>query len=264
LARSATSTCRHRDHGPLDNPYDFSGAAERLGRTLVSLRDAGIDMLVVLGDIVHEGDPDSLAKVLGQCAGLGVPVWVVAGNHESIRRDDAVAAAVAALRPNLRMADPSGVPHSGVRIAGLPILSHDGGRTAEGTALPAAAGWGERLTVWLSHYPVLSLGEELRRAGILHSGDLRNRAAVAAALLERRGTTIVLHGHLHVRARRAHAPLLQASCGAQIEPPHEVTMIRAAFHDTTWVVDVEARSMQDAIPSCRLPILAPERTTWSL
>src|SRR5215203_6195011 len=48
---------------------------------------------------------------------------------------------------------------------------------------------------------------------------------VARLLLGREAPTVVVNGHVHLRATRIEGPALQVSCAALVEPPFEVTLL---------------------------------------
>ena len=66
------------------NAYDFAGVEARLRAALELFAREGVELLLVLGDLAHDGDLASLKRVLRVLAG-GPPMRLVGGNHDGRR-----------------------------------------------------------------------------------------------------------------------------------------------------------------------------------
>ena len=205
------------------------------------------------GDISSGGDLESIADVLGALS--GVPVVAVTGNHDVDEGEGVLAAAVS---DGSALAQPAGVVHGPLRVAGVQVMASDGGfATVVG---PETAAWGDGLAVFVSHFPAISRAEMFAEQDFKYPGDLRDRET----LLERRwparaAPTVVLCGHIHARDSHAEGRVLQLVGGALIEAPYECA-----------IVDVDADALEvtrEAHPLGgpaveRTPVFAPERETW--
>ena len=78
---------------------------------------------------------------------------------------------------------------------------------------------------WFTHYPAISFSEEVSSAGLVYGDNLEDLEEVARRLLAREAPTVVVNGHVHLRATRIEGPVLQVSCAALVEPPFEVTLL---------------------------------------
>lgn len=178
------------------------------------VRDEDPVHILVTGDLVHIGLPDEIDAAAAWLDSLGPPerVMLVPGNHDVYARDSWPAAAAA------------WAPYLGVAAAATPaeaypvcrVLSVDGAplhligvSTAEPTPLFSAAGSlgdaqrarveqaleAEAFRCLLIHHPPLPAMTSRRKG-------LRDAEALAA-LLERRGAELALHGHVHRNVDRA-------------------------------------------------------------
>ena len=100
------------------NAYDFAGLEGRLRNARALFARERVELLVVLGDLAHDGDLASLRKVLGALGG-GPPLRLVGGNHDGARPTARLgeAGAAAAELPGWRAATVAG----GVRVAGARV-----------------------------------------------------------------------------------------------------------------------------------------------
>lgn len=239
------------------NQYDFAGVGQRLKRVAQLFTAEGVDLVLALGDLAHDGDAPSLRGALAPLAG-GAPLHVVGGNHDGPRPALALGQlALDGMRlPGWRALRAS----SDVRVAGLRVQRRQPGRWAAGRP-PALATWGEGAVVLASHFPVLSLASQVRARGLPYAGDLACRDEVAAPLLARPAPTVVVCGHLHVRESSASGTLLQLACGALIEPPFEAAIVDIEAAGDGLRVTRRAHEL-DSAPECRDPRLAPAAESW--
>jgi predicted phosphodiesterase len=233
------------------NPWDFEGLPKRLDA--VAGHFADLDLVVLAGDISSGGDLESLTHVLGA---LGdVPVVAVTGNHDVEEGQGLLASAV---RDGAALAQPAGVVHGALRVAGVQVRAVDGGCAA--VVEPETGAWGEAPVVFVSHYPVLSRTGLFAEHGFKYPGDLIGREAIATSLLGRAAPTVVLCGHIHARDSHAQGPVLQLVGGALIEAPYECAVVE--LDAETLTVRREARPL-DGPPVERSPVFAPASETWS-
>lgn len=239
------------------NAYDFAGLEGRLRNARALFARERVELLVVLGDLAHDGDLASLRKVLGALGG-GPPLRLVGGNHDGARPTARLgeAGAAAAELPGWRAATVAG----GVRVAGARVACQavDRCRLAQP---PALATWGEGPVLLASHFPLLSRERVLRRRDLPCAEDLLDRGALAAPIIARGAPTVALCGHLHVRDSASAGALLQLSCGALVEPPFEATVLELRVRGEELEVERSAHELARA-PERRDPRLVPAREVW--
>ncbi len=235
-------------HGPMRPSTNL----HLLQQALAHLPVAELDALWLLGDLTDLGDVDSLSAVLDSAARTGLPVRFVIGNH-----DVAGGVAVPATAPTVRPAgERAEVVSSHLRLAGLGIEP----APEPGAYRFAPRGtWDDGILVLLTHFPVFSMRVPVTSAGHKYAGDARGGGAIVAALGRRSGPTVVLHGHLHLRAALAEARVLQLGFGALAEAGHELALV-------SFDVEPEGRALTVAIqtlaldpdrPGVTLPSVAP-------
>lgn len=219
-------------HGPLrlDRSHALLDAA--VGR----LVEQGVDALLHCGDLTHLADDDSLHTALRTLAAAGVPTYLVAGNHDT--GPDRLATAAERHRSALHAVGPAGVVLAdGTRLAGAHVLP---GHPLRTSAAPDVESWGEDLVVWCCHHPVLGLSDRLAAAGVRDAGTTTDRERIAGLLLQRPAPTLVLHGHLHVRALTLAGPVAQWSQPAVIEAPHAATVVEIAEDQASHAVHIRS------------------------
>jgi predicted phosphodiesterase len=232
------------------NTWDFGGLPERLAATAAHLADT--DLIVLSGDISSGGDLESIAHVLGQLS--GVAVVAVTGNHDVDEGEGVLAAAVG---DGSALAQPAGVVHGPLRVAGVQVMADgDGFATVVG---PETAAWGDGLAVFVSHFPAISRAELFAERDFRYPGDLRDRAAMLEPLAARSAPTVVLCGHIHARDSHAEGRVLQLVGGALIQAPYECAIVEVDADALS--VTREAHAL-DGPAVERIPVFAPERETW--
>lgn len=244
------------------NAYDFAGVRERLAKAFELFAREGADVVLMLGDLAHDGDLASLRDALAPASGPGA--LVVGGNHDGPRPTASLleAGVERGRLPGWRAVGLGArVPAaSGIRLAGVRVLRRAKGRWAAARP-PALATWGDGLVLLGSHFPVLSRAEVVRDRRLPYAGDLVDRDRVAAPLLARRAPTIAVCGHLHVREAVAEGALLQLACGALIEPPFEATLIEVRENGAVLEVARTAHELGRA-EERRDPRLASAQQAW--
>lgn len=226
----------------------------------------GADGLVLLGDLSHFGDEESLEAGVRTAAETGLPVWAASGNHDCFSREDAFAEAVRRVGAgNVRLLTPEGeVVEEGLRLAGFSVENGSWGYAAGQDGRPHVSKWGDdECVAWLTHYPAISFSGEVSSAGLTYGSDLEDLGEVARLLLGREAPTIVVNGHVHVRTTRIEDPVLQVSCAALVEPPFEVTLLDLEkFGGDQVKVRRESTSL---VPSLAVhpPAFSPPRQRWA-
>ncbi|MDQ3965065.1 MAG: metallophosphoesterase family protein [Actinomycetota bacterium] len=221
-----------------------------------------VDGVVLLGDLSHSGDDESLKAGVRLAAETGLMVWVVSGNHDCFERVDALTEAVRRVgADNVRLAAPEGeVVEEGLRVAGISVTSGHWGYTADDR--PDVSKWEDDPVVWLTHYPMISFAEKVSEAGLVYGDDLEDLEETTRPLLARSAPAIVVNGHIHVRYACVMGEVLQVSCGALIEPPFEVTFLDL-YEPESGRISVRAASVPlvSSLP-VHVPTLSSPRQEW--
>jgi hypothetical protein len=245
------------------NPHQFDTVLDRLAQSLAWLRNEGVERVAVLGDLAHEGDAESLREVVDVIGESGIPAWLLPGNHDLGQGGDTLAGVIAESgHPSLTLLGASPTALAGDwLVTGLDIQRAAPGGY-EATSIPDPSSWGSAPLLLLSHFPVLSTRGEVLGACLKYAGDLTNAGQVAATVLERAAPTLVLSGHLHVRHAISQGPVLQASCGAQVESLFEVTVVSFDNWDSgrvTWT----STAIQPVWPGVNPALSEPtQRWVW--
>lgn len=238
------------------NAYDFAGVEKRRREALELFAQAGVDRVLLLGDLAHDGDLPSLSRML-RPDGVSAPVLAVGGNHDGARPTDQLAGAGPR---SLTLPGWRAVRHGPVRVAGVRIVRRAQRRWAAARP-PALATWGADPVLLASHFPLLSRATALAQRQLPYAGDLVDQAAVAEPLLARTAPTVVACGHLHVRDSASRGPLLQLGFGAMVEPPFEATLLELAVDGGEVEVNRAAHEL-DAAQERRDPRLVPAHESW--
>jgi 3',5'-cyclic AMP phosphodiesterase CpdA len=239
-------------------PYDFAGLAERCAATVARLAAHGCELLVVAGDLTHDGDEASCAAALDCLAQVApIPVVAVEGNHD-VRLDRALHAR-AQVRRGWRCAETlADDQRVALRAVGL---GRDGRWARDRAVRPVAAD--ARATVLVSHFPLVAHADRLAAAGLPSPGELAERALLLELLAATRVPTVVLSGHLHVRDAAAHENVLQLCVPALAERPHEAAVVdldpRAQTVRCSWIRSDGSAAAAGAEPW----LLAPPEARWS-
>lgn len=241
------------------NPHQFESARQRLTSTLTHLETQGIDQLAVLGDLTHDADDPTFADVLDLLATSSVPIWIVPGNHDLGSDASHLASAIASRPDSLQLLGGALLPLTSIwQVTGFGLSRAAGGYQIDPP--PTVPSWGVRPTLVLSHFPLLSLREDAIQAELKYAGDPVNGPEVASDLIGREAPTLVISGHLHIRQASSRGPVLQASCGAQIESLFEVTVLDLSNWET-GVVRWHSTSIEPVWPGV-VPALSDPIQTW--
>ncbi len=243
------------------NIYDYAQTRANFESALRRHRLEGVDAIAMLGDLANAGDYAYHLLGLDLCAAIGLPVWIVPGNHDCEEDAHALATRLAAAKQRaIQIPTPTGEIVDGVRIAGLPTSLFDTERNWE-VATPEVEAWGQEPVLLLSHVPALSRAKAAGDAELNYAGDVGNHEAIAGQLRRRSAPTIVLHGHLHLRDSVIDGTVLQIGFASIVEPPHEsaIVVINVAGDSVLVSVCHEAVAVSNVE---RLPILSPVNSIW--
>jgi predicted phosphodiesterase len=236
-------------HARWHNPLEFEGAISRLQLAVERFHEAGVDGVVMLGDLSHYGDAESLGSGKACLADGPGRLWVVSGNHDL---PNGASGPGATGGENEVLAD-------GLRLAVLPI-----GRDRDGSFRSGALwleAWGDDVTLIASHYPLISREIELAEHGLPYPGDLSDQPQLLETLDVRSVPTVVLSGHLHVRDSCRRGQVLQLSFASMIEYPFECSIVEIGVQDGRLRLGREAIGLQTGTLT-RDPVLVPAAEGW--
>lgn len=201
-------------------PYDFDGLAARCAETVGALAARGCDVLVVAGDVTHDGDRASCEAALDCILSVSpIPVAVVEGNHD-VRLERALVPRRADVCDGWGRAE--ALAHE--ELVALRAIGVDrDGRWARDCG-PSLAADG-LATVVVSHYPLVPHADRLAVAGLPFPGELADRGLWLELLAATGMPTVVLSGHVHVRDTACHDNVLQICVPALVERPHEAAVV---------------------------------------
>lgn len=231
------------------NIIDFARGEQLLERALGFFREAEVEGVLILGDLVHDGDDPSLRRGIELIASAGLPIRIVPGNHDG---EGAWRDAIGGAGDSIRAAD-------GDRIAIRDVTEFNYHPDTElwQAALPELP---DAPAVVLTHAPVLSCQEALDAAELRFAGGFAWDGA-AEALTGRDQPTVLLHGHLHVRMELAAGPVLQLGFAALIEAPHAVAVLELETTGDDFVVSVAHHSVAEYDVAV-VPVLSPAVSRW--
>jgi len=218
-----------------NNIVRLSESRQLLDAALADIVASGHTNVLLLGDLSHHGDGDSLSTALQIVSDALPAAWVVPGNHDVASSEEAFTHAVHAASGVLALQNSHQMPAPDIVICGHGLRSTDGGQTCTATALPDARP-GARLLVWAGHYPLFSQESQLTGQGMRYPGDLLNLPEAWASLEHFIGPALVLHGHLHTAVVEAQGPVLQIGVPAVVEWPYAWTVARIDVADDNVTV----------------------------
>ncbi len=200
-------------------PYDFDGLAARCAATVDALAAHGCDVLVIAGDLTHDGDQASCEAALDCILRASpIPVAVVEGNHD-VQLDRSLVARRTDVRDAWRRA--KAVAHE--QLVGLRALGVD--RDGRGAWARASSAGGSLATVLVSHFPLVPYANRLAAAALPCPGELADRGLWLELFAGTRVPTVVLSGHVHVRDTSCRDSVLQICVPALVERPHEAAVV---------------------------------------
>lgn len=173
--------------------------AENLGRVVAHINALAPDVVLVSGDISHEGTLAEVSRAGGILAGLNAPYYVTPGNHDErgALRHGLPAAALPA-EEAAHLSYTLDVPR--LRIISLDSSDPD---TPNGRICPVRAAWLEaelaasaKPTVIFMHHPPMKFGVEETDHPPLEGADLLGGVVARHGHIER-----ILCGHIHLFAQ---------------------------------------------------------------
>jgi predicted phosphodiesterase len=237
------------------NVFEPEHLDRRTDDALEWFAEAGVDLIVLLGDLVQFANPSDLAHVLGRLSRAVdvAPLATVNGNHDLRLGDD-----FAALARDLgvRLLYDEGFQLDGVAVTGVAV--ERGPAPPQYLGRLGGRGDGAVVVVVASHFPVLSEASRVAAAGLPYAGDLVNRAEVEGLVRTDAPPTVVLSGHIHARCSSHDGPLLQFTVGALIEPPFDATILE--IDATALSVRRTARRLGEIAVTD--PVFAAEDERW--
>jgi hypothetical protein len=240
------------------NPHQFETARERLATALDLLGQEGVEAIAVLGDLTHDGDEATFHDVLEILATAPVPVWIVPGNHDLMPDTSVLVRALAGYTGSpMLLSGESLLFMGGWQVLGCGLTRTPDGYLVEPGPLLQTL---DDPALVLSHFPLLSLRTQASAASLQYAGDPLNGAAVVAELTNRAVPVLVFSGHLHIRHAQAQGPVLQASCGAQVESLFEMTVLDLSAW-SEGMVSWQATSVAPVWPGVE-PALSDAHQTW--
>ena len=201
--------------------WDFPGTEARLQAAVERLEHEGVAGVVVLGDLAHHGDAETLDHALASLARLQRPLWAAPGNHDVALRADAVA-------DSLRRAGHHDAHElqAGCRLAIVELESVDWILRCRSRSALAVGSWGADLVLVASHFPLLP-----PPSGDDDPDHLADGEDVLRTLLERVAPTIVLSGHLHQRLASSSGRVLQLVFPAVVGDPAACSIVELTERD---------------------------------
>jgi predicted phosphodiesterase len=239
------------------NSYEFGGLSERL-RAAVELFDAArVDGLLVLGDLSHDGDAESLLAVVTALAAARSRLWALPGNHDCEERDDQLVRVAAGRAAPL---DRESWVQAGVKVTGGAIVTDPerGGMRADGHPDLAQCD----LVVLATHFPMISRAAALAERGLAYAGDLLDGRRILSEVRASVAPVVALSGHLHARDSTSEGGVLQLSAAALVEAPYEVSIVEILRSEHGWTVERSCSSLGD-VGELELPVLSPAFERWS-
>jgi hypothetical protein len=239
------------------NAYDFAGLPGRLGAAVELFDSARVDAALVLGDLSHDGDAESLLAVVAALGAVRSRLWALPGNHDCEERDDQLARVASG---RVALLDRESWTQGAVRVAGLPIVSDPerGGMRADGHADLAQGD----LVVLATHFPMISRAGALAERRLAYAGDLLDGARILAELRASVAPVVALCGHLHARDSTSEGGVLQLVAAALVEAPYEVSIVEILRSEAGWTVERSCSSLGD-VGELELPVLSPAFERWS-
>jgi len=237
------------------NVFEPEHLDRRTDAALEWFSEAGVDLILLLGDIVQFENPSDLAHMFARLAAAEVaPLATVNGNHD-LRLGEQFSDCAGEHGIRLLYEEPlalDGVALAGVGVSRGPAPPQYVGRSA-------ARGGESGFVVVASHFPVLSEATKVAAAGLPYAGDLVNRPDVEADLRSDPRPTLVLSGHIHARCSTSAESLLQLTVGALIEPPFDATIVE--LDTTSLVVRRTARRLGEVAVTD--PVFAADDECWN-
>jgi len=254
------------------NPYRLADAHERLDQAMTNDLFADVEVFVLLGDLAHFGDRESLRRCVDGVAKArgGRPAILLSGNHDVIEPGVRLEQEITDLG-DPEVVCPLAWPARSAAAApfvaaGFGLVVHEVTGLSELQVEPfdvvtrTISGEAPNGHVVLTHFPVLSFEERARDAQLLYAAHLAQLAPPVDPLPVG-GPVVVLSGHLHLRGVARETDVLQLAFAALVEPPYELALVE--IEPDNGGVIVEYRCASARVPDAsKLPVLDPESGRW--
>ena len=236
------------------NLFEPEQLDRRTDAALEWFSEAQVDLILLLGDIVHFANPSDLAHIFARLAAAEVaPLATVNGNHD-LRLFEEFAAC--AQEHGIRLLYEEPLELGGIAVTGVAV--ERGPAQSLYVGQPGRFGDEADVVVVASHFALLSEASRVAGAGMPYAGDLVNRADVEGRLRSDPRPKVVLGGHIHARCSTNAGPLLQFTVGALIEPPFDSTIVE--IDATGWSVGRTARRLGEI--AALDPVFAGDDERW--
>lgn len=225
----------------------FDRSLDLVAKAISFFRLRHVDMVVVSGDLTHNGDHPSTSMVYEQLAKAAIPIFVASGNHDVIESESRLAKALPANGTNIKLVTAHGDVCGRVRIAGTHVKTTRLRQFAL-TNGPDTRSWGaEELAIWVSHYPPISIVPQLEAAGLRNAEGAIDIWRTADLLESAPCPVLIVHGHQHVRALVGGTSVVQYGQQALIEAPHGVSVVEIRSCERRRVVSISSSKLGNQI-----------------
>lgn len=254
------------------NPYRLADAHERLDQAMTDASFADVDAFVLLGDLAHFGDRESLRRCVDGVAKArgNRPAILLSGNHDVIEPGVRLEQEIADLDDADVVAPLHWPAHSHAAApfaaAGFGLVVHEVLRLSDRRIEPfdvvarTVSPDAPNGHVVLTHFPVLSFEQRARDAQLLYAAHL-SQLAPPVDPLPVGGPVVVLSGHLHLRGVAHDGDMLQLAFAALVEPPYELARVDIESDNEGVLVDYRCVSVR--VPDApKLPVLDPDHGRW--
>jgi 3',5'-cyclic-AMP phosphodiesterase len=266
-------------------------SVELLDATIAQVNQAGVDAVLVLGDLTRDGESFNHEVARGLLAKLATPYYIVIGNHDHLRqrkpgvsypdtkyfdRDETVSfyakQGFPQGNPNYRVSLPGTVDllvlNSSRTLAELDAAGEELAKQDSGWLATAQLSWLdlELNSVRLAgRFPLVALHHSITDhspaeqhghilSGFFKSWQLQN-AVQLREVLSKYSVPLVLSGHLHAQSVNQVDGMTNLVTAASVSYPHAWRLLTFAPDS----IQIESRPLT-AIPSC--PILQEKSRQW--
>jgi predicted phosphodiesterase len=244
VSQPGTPPIRWHDELRLDE------AGEKYSAALAQLAHHEPDAIVVLGDLAHLGDDASLDEFVDRSDAVGLPVLAIPGNHDILQSSNAFAESLQRRAPaHVADATVSATTIASTTFIGAGVLDTVEAHRYTTSGAPDRTG----PAVVLSHFPAISFADLASTVGIRYAGDLVDQDELEGALNADPSPVVVLSGHLHLRAARSKAQMLQLCFGALVEPPFDLALASIDLDGPSPRVVLDFLGAEHDVPPVQLP-----------
>jgi predicted phosphodiesterase len=258
--------------GGFQNPFLTTDATRLIRPTVDAINRAGVDLVVVPGDLTHDATAEQLAAVEGCLALLDAPVVVCKGNHDR-ETPEASARFTAVLnhrtRPGVTPGEALGLPgnvavlvlEAAWREDGQPYSSDNPplARVDDGIVDRALADLEQLvpdLLLVLCHYPLVSQAAYVHANNGSYAGHVAGGEDLLAQLRACAGAVVCFTGHNHHHHIITRDGWMQCATGALAEYPAEYRLVQVADNRLTITTHTAAAKVLETAPAPDHPWVA--------